>query len=107
MNKILMKQKTEVTFEQRETVVIKRAASHLTEFCPQCRMWGEFVTPEVLAAIVDATEREIFRLVEQGTIYFVEKRRIYACQTCYEQMIAKDRRQIPQLMSKENPNASD
>jgi len=82
-----MKQKTEVTFEQRDTVVLKQSSSHMTADCPRCKATVELLTPEILAALTGSTEREIFRLLETGMIHFIETRRIYACPGCYQRML--------------------
>jgi hypothetical protein len=45
------------------------------------------LTPEIMAALSETSEREIFRLIEGGKIHFVETKRLYACPGCYEQML--------------------
>src|SRR6476619_1461376 len=87
----LMKQKTEVTFEQRDTVVLKQSSSHMTADCPLCKTTVELLTPEILAALTGSTEREIFRLLETRMIHFVETRRIYACPDCYQRVIIESK----------------
>ena len=82
-----MKQRAQITFEQRETVILKQSESHLLEVCPYCEAEMLFVTPEILAAMTGASEREIFRLIEAGAIPFVERNRTYACSECYRKSI--------------------
>jgi len=82
-----MKQKAQITFEQQETVVLKQSGSHVLEFCPRCEEEVLFVTPEILAAMTESSEREVFRLVEAGVIQFVERKRTYACSECYRNSI--------------------
>ena|SRR5688572_5214737 len=82
-----MKQKASVTFEQQETVVLKQSGSHRQEFCPRCDEESMFVTPEILAALTGSNEREIFRLIEAGEVYFVEEARILGCSGCYTRAV--------------------
>jgi glycerol-3-phosphate dehydrogenase len=85
-----MKQKTQITFEQQETVVLRQSGSHTFVFCPRCDNQIMFVTPEILAAIAGSSEREIFRLMEAGTVHFVEKQRTYVCSECYQNSIEQE-----------------
>lgn len=78
-----MKQKAEITFEEQETVILRQRDSYLVEFCPLCQVTVRLVTPEIMAALVAVSQREIFRLIEEGQIHFVETNRIYACPGCY------------------------
>ena len=84
-----MKQKAQITFEQHETVVLKQSGSHVLEFCRNCGEEVLFVTPEILAAMTESSEREVFRLVEAGVIQFVERKRTYACSQCYRNSIGQ------------------
>ena len=79
-----MKQKAEITFEERETVILRQSDSCLKEFCPRCQAIVRLMTVEILAMLSGSTEREIFRLLEAGRIHFVEARRLYACPGCYQ-----------------------
>lgn len=74
-----MKQKTEITFEVEETIILRQVAETLTAFCPQCQALVEMITPQIAAALAGLCEREIFRLIENGRIHFVEAERIFVC----------------------------
>jgi hypothetical protein len=41
------------------------------------------MTPEILSVLVGTSEREIFRLIESGEIFFIEHDRVLACTSCY------------------------
>src|SRR5262245_55898332 len=82
-----MKLKAEITFETKETMILKRSDSYLVDFCPCCQATVPLMPPEILAALTIGTEREIFRLIEAGKIYFVEARRLYACPDCYRKSL--------------------
>jgi hypothetical protein len=75
-----MKRKTEITFEVEETTVVRQPAAQIvTAFCPQCRAPVEMLAPEIAAALCQVSEREIFRLLENGRLHFVEAERIFVC----------------------------
>jgi len=82
-----MKQRTEITLEQRETVILRQSEGHIEEYCLRCQARIRFVTPEILAGLSSVSEREIFRLIEEGQICFVETQRLYACPHCYTRVI--------------------
>ena len=79
-----MKQKAQITFEEQETLIARQSDNCLMGFCPRCAARVQLITPEILALLTGGTEREIFRLLEAGKIYFFEARRLYACPGCYE-----------------------
>lgn len=83
-----MTQKAELTFEIEETVVLKQGGYFITEYCPRCQELVDMVSPDVLSLVTGASEREIFRLVEAGAIYFVEVKGIVACLGCCRQLLA-------------------
>ena len=74
-----MKQKTEITFEVEETIILRQAEETLTAFCPQCQALVEMLAPPVAAALTGLSEREIFRLIENGRLHFTEAERIFVC----------------------------
>ena len=74
-----MKQKTEITFEFKETIILRQVAETLTTICPQCRAPVEMITPQVAAALFNLNEREIFRLIEKGQLHFFEAERVFVC----------------------------
>ena len=82
-----MTQKPEITFEVEETIVLKQGGKMVTEYCPRCRELVEMVSPDVLALVTGASEREIFRLIEAGRIHFMEAERLVACPSCYRESV--------------------
>jgi len=88
-----VKQKAEIIFEQEETVILRQSSGHFIDFCPNCIETVELLTPEIMAAIAGTTEREIFRLIERGTIYFLERERIFGCPNCYKNSVVEISRQ--------------
>lgn len=74
-----MKQKTEIIFESEETIVLRQVKPTLTAFCPQCQAQVEMASPQTIAASTDFTEREIFRLIENQRVHFVETDRVLIC----------------------------
>ena len=75
----MMKRKTEITFEVEETIILRHAAETRTAFCAQCRASVEMLTPQTAAALRGLSEREIFRLIENGQLHFTEAERIFIC----------------------------
>jgi len=74
-----MKQKTEITLEVEETIILRQGGNKSQAFCPQCQALVEMITPPIAAALVGSSERQIFRLIENGRLHFVEAERIYVC----------------------------
>lgn len=74
-----MKQKTEITFEVEETIILRQGEHKLKAFCPQCQALVEMITPPIAAALSGLSEREVFRLIENGRLHFVEAERIFVC----------------------------
>ncbi len=74
-----MKQKTEITLEIEETIILRRDESRLEAFCPQCQASVEMITPQLAAALAGLSEREMFCLIENRRLHFVEAKRIFVC----------------------------
>ena len=74
-----MKQKTEITFEIEETIILRASGNKFQAFCPQCQAIVEMLTPPFAAVFSGFTEREIFRLIEAGKVHFVETERVFVC----------------------------
>ncbi|MGH9767354.1 MAG: hypothetical protein ACREAB_07965 [Blastocatellia bacterium] len=77
-----MKQKVEIIFEVEETIVLRQGVQMRSEFCPQCRLVSAMIVPRAIAIFSGAKEREIFRLIEAGEIYFVEADGVRVCISC-------------------------
>jgi hypothetical protein len=77
-----MKQKVEITLEVEETIILRQGEKILTEFCPLCQASVEMITPPIAAALTGSSEREIFRLIENGRLHFREAERIFVCRNC-------------------------
>ena len=77
-----MKQKKQIVFEVEETVVLRGSEMSTGGFCPFCGESVVMATPWVAATLNDATEREMFRLIERGGIFVTEGERILMCLRC-------------------------
>lgn len=75
-----MKQKTQITFEVEETIILRQVEKTFMDFCPECQALVEMTTPQIAAALLNLSEREIFRLIENGRLHFTEAERIFICQ---------------------------
>ena len=69
-------------FEVEETIALRQGAQIGSEFCPQCRLVSALIMPRVIAIFSGVKEREIFRLIESGKIYFVEANGVLVCLSC-------------------------
>lgn len=75
-----MKQKAAITFESEETIVLKHRRKKVSVyFCPGCEAMVEMISPDVLALLTGISEREVFRLIENGQVHFVETERVFVC----------------------------
>jgi hypothetical protein len=74
-----MKQKTEITLEVEETIILRQSGNRLEAFCPQCQALVEMLAPPSAAALGGLSEREIFRLIENGRLHFTEAERVFIC----------------------------
>lgn len=103
-----MRQRTEITWETEETVVVRRGVTILPAICPNCESNVDMMSPEVLASLAGSDEREIFRLIEAGQIHFVESDRILACSSCCRRLFdqANPNSQPKTLLIKENHQVS-
>jgi hypothetical protein len=77
-----MKQKVEITVEVEETIVLRQGERIGSEFCPHCRIVSAMIAPRAIAIFSGPKEREIFRLIETGEIYFVEANGVRVCLSC-------------------------
>src|SRR4051812_33551349 len=80
-----MKQKTEITYEIEERIILRASGDKFQAFCPQCQTIVEMLTPPVAAAFSGLSERAIFRLIEAGEIHFVETERVFVCRNSLTQ----------------------
>jgi heterodisulfide reductase subunit C len=87
-----MKQRIQWTLETIETISVPEAIKSSVEFCPLCQKETQMMTPQTVATLSGVSEREIFRLLEAGKVHFIEARRIYACVSCYQELLKTDLR---------------
>lgn len=74
-----MKQKTRVTFEIEETVVIRQGELIWPDYCPFCGRVTAMAPAGVLAVLTNYSEQEIFHLIEAGEIHVSEEDRVSIC----------------------------
>lgn len=69
----------QIVFEVEERILVRSGEFTAPADCPFC---GEIVamgTPCTAAALYDLSEREIFRLIEAGSIHFTETTQVLIC----------------------------
>ncbi len=84
--KILMEKRAEITLEVEETLILRSGERMASEFCPNCKATSVMAAPEILAAMTGSSEREIFRLIEAGAVWFSEGARLVACLSCFRSL---------------------
>ena len=72
--------KTEINLEFQEAITIRTPGDLITE-CPRCGKQVRMVPANEAAIIAASTAREIYRLVEAGSIHFIEDQAglLYVC----------------------------
>ena len=78
-----MKRKTEIILETEELVSIKARRS-FNGFCRECGAQVEMLPAESAAHLSGLGERQIFRLIEDGGIHFIEAERVFVCRDSLE-----------------------
>lgn len=82
------RKRTEIMIEVEEVIQAVGQPSLTRAWCPACRIETSMVPPHSMALGLGVPEREIFRLVEAGMIYFEEAERLVVCPGCYKNSIA-------------------
>ncbi|HSE98203.1 MAG TPA: hypothetical protein VLD57_08065 [Blastocatellia bacterium] len=74
------RRKTEINLEIEEAIRI-RTPNYLITECPRCRKQVRMVPANEAAIIAGSTARDIYRLVEAGSIHFIEDQAglLYVC----------------------------
>jgi hypothetical protein len=78
-----MRQRTEVTFEIEETVVLRRGGRLLREHCPLCQTPTDLASLEVLSLLSGLSKEEIYCLVAAGLVYAIGNGEPLACLKCF------------------------
>ena len=74
-----MNERTEITFETEETVILREGARVSFTFCTACSREVLMATPQAAAFLSGVTERHIFRLLEAGSLHFTEDGPVRVC----------------------------
>jgi hypothetical protein len=85
-----MKQKTEITLEVEETIILRQEPKRVHVLCPQCQALVEMITPQYAAELSGLSERGIFRLIENGLIHFTEAERVFVCRNSLANSLSKE-----------------
>ena len=84
-----MVNKTDIEIELNETVAYRRNNQRFESFCPGCKSLSEMASPESAAVLTEASEREIYRLVETAAIHFAESDHVLICLDSLRKYLAK------------------
>ena len=68
----MAKRRLEITFERERLVVLGSRRVSVTGWCEGCGARARMVMPDEAARLTGATARAIYRLVEAGSLHFLE-----------------------------------
>ena len=68
----LKKRRTEIAFELEQTMIVKRRSGSASSWCNDCASEVVMLTPDEAASITSTTTRALYRLLDAGTIHFME-----------------------------------
>lgn len=74
-----MSRKTEIEIEFSETIAYASLDEKFEAFCVGCNAPVQMATPQVAAILRRVGERQIYRLIDSGSIHFVEGDRVLIC----------------------------
>ena len=69
----------DITFETEETVVLRQGSTISVAECSACGRAVLMATPQAAGFLSGRDERQVFRLIEAGTIHFVEGGCVLVC----------------------------
>lgn len=95
-----MKEKTEIEIEFTETIAYSRPGERVEAFCLGCEASTEMASPHVAAIMVRMTEREIYRLVEDGKVHFVETDNVLVCLNSLADTLSKQHAKVENIGGK-------
>ncbi len=73
----------EIVVEVEETTILRSREMTIAGYCSACGEMVEMATPWLAAVISGSSEREIFRLIEAGSVECFEGSRLLACLGCF------------------------
>lgn len=65
-------EKTVITVETFQRTVVRMQRNAKIAWCGRCEAETEMLAPDEVAALLQTTAREIFRLTEAGAIHYLE-----------------------------------
>lgn len=68
-----------IVVEIDERIVVDDAKQQFEAYCADCKKMSEVGTPKTVSMVTGITEREIFRLIEDGEVHFIENARVLVC----------------------------
>ena len=74
-----MKRRAEIKFETEETILFRQGPAAMTEYCPECRVIVDMISPRAMAIFAKVSERVVFRMIENGDLHFVENAGVFVC----------------------------
>jgi hypothetical protein len=75
----MAKKSDEMLIEIDERISVNNAEQKFEAYCSECKKMTEMATPKAASVLCNTSEREIFRLIEDRSIHFVETDGILVC----------------------------
>ena len=54
-------------------------AEQFEAYCSDCKKMRQMVTPKTVSVLTGITEREVFRMIEEAEVHFIENARVLVC----------------------------
>lgn len=68
-----------IEVEINERIAVTDEDQRFEAYCSECRKMTEITTPKIAGILNGLSERDIFRLIEEKQIHFIENARVLVC----------------------------
>ena len=71
-DEMVVRKRIEISLKTRQTLVIRSPRGGREYWCSECVEPSRMVTPDEAAVLSETSAREIYRLIENGGLHFIE-----------------------------------
>ena len=75
----MTKRKDGIVIEIDEQIAVTNTEHQFEAYCSECKKMTEMATPKTAGVLTQTSEREVFRLIEEKEIHFIENARVLVC----------------------------
>jgi hypothetical protein len=68
-----------IVIEIDERIAVTNSEQQFEAYCSECKRMTQMATPKTAGVLADISEREVFRLIENKEIHFIENARVLVC----------------------------